>query len=40
MITSEILKIASNCKNIGLTNKYTFKSSLKNSLCGDKIKLE
>lgn len=40
MITSEILKIASNCKNIGLTNKYTFKSSLKNPLCGDKIKLE
>lgn len=40
MITNEILKIASNCKNIGLTNKYTFKSSLKNPLCGDKIKLE
>ena len=40
MITSEIVKIASNSKNVGLTNKYTFKSSLKNSLCGDKIKLE
>ena len=40
MITSEILKIASNNKNVGLTNKYTFKSSLKNPLCGDKIKLE
>ena len=40
MITNEIVKIASNSKNIGLTNKYTFKSSLKNSLCGDKIKLE
>ena len=40
MITSEIVKIASNSKNVGLTNNYTFKSSLKNSLCGDKIKLE
>jgi nitrogen fixation NifU-like protein len=40
MITSEIVKIASNSKNVGLTNKFTFKSSLKNSLCGDKIKLE
>tara|TARA_B100000767_G_C19708401_1_gene511630 strand:- start:812 stop:1210 length:399 start_codon:yes stop_codon:yes gene_type:complete len=40
MITSEIVKIASNSKNVGLTNKYTFKSSLKNPLCGDKIKLE
>ena len=40
MITSEIVKIASNTKNVGLTNKYTFKSSLKNSLCGDRIKIE
>ena len=40
MITSEIIKIASNTKNVGLTNNYSFKSSLKNSLCGDKIKLE
>ena len=40
MITSKIIKIASNTKNVGLTNNYTFKSSLKNSLCGDKIKLE
>ena len=40
MITSKIIKIASNSKNVGLTNKFTFKSSLKNSLCGDKIKLE
>mgnify|MGYP006146257737 CR=1 FL=1 len=40
MITSKIIKIASNTKNVGLTNKFTFKSSLKNSLCGDKIKLE
>ena len=40
MITKEIIKIASDTKNIGLTNKYNFKSSLKNSICGDKIKLE
>ena len=40
MISSGIIKIASNTKNVGLTNKYNFKSSLKNSLCGDKIKLE
>ena len=40
MITREIIKIASNAKNIGLTNKYTFKSNLKNQMCGDKIKLE
>ena len=40
MITKEIIKIASDVKNIGLTNKYNYKSSLKNSLCGDKIKLE
>ena len=40
MITSEIVKIASNSKNVGLKNQYTFKSSLKNSLCGDRIKIE
>ena len=40
MINNEIIKIASNTKNVGLTNKYSFKSSLKNSLCGDKIKIE
>ena len=40
MITSEIIKIASNNKNVGLTNKFKFKSTLKNSICGDKIKLE
>ena len=40
MITKKIIKIASDTKNIGLTNKYNFKSSLKNSMCGDKIKLE
>ena len=40
MITKEIIKIASDTKNIGLTNKYNFKSSLKNPTCGDKIILE
>ena len=40
MINNEIIKIASNTKNVGLTNIYSFKSSLKNSICGDKIKLE
>tara|TARA_B100000767_G_C19505898_1_gene426258 strand:+ start:252 stop:650 length:399 start_codon:yes stop_codon:yes gene_type:complete len=40
MITKKIIKIASDTKNIGLTNKYNFKSSLKNQVCGDKIKLE
>jgi nitrogen fixation protein NifU and related proteins len=40
MITSQIIKIASNTKNVGLTNKYNFKSNLKNSICGDKINLQ
>jgi nitrogen fixation protein NifU and related proteins len=40
MINNEIIKIASSSKNVGLTNKYSFKSSVKNSLCGDKIKIE
>ncbi len=40
MIDSKIIKIALNTKNVGLTNNYTYKSSLKNSICGDKIKLE
>ena len=40
MITSAIIKIAANTKNVGCTNKYRYKSNLKNSLCGDKIKIE
>tara|TARA_X000001036_G_C20525513_1_gene743941 strand:- start:329 stop:730 length:402 start_codon:yes stop_codon:yes gene_type:complete len=40
MITTEIIKIASNTSNVGLTNKYTFKSTKKNSICGDLIKIE
>ena len=40
MITNDIIKIASNTTNVGLTNKYTFKSVKKNSMCGDLIKIE
>ena len=40
MITNEIIKIASNTSNVGLTNKYTFKTVKKNSTCGDLIKIE
>ena len=36
----KIIKIASDTKNSGLRNIYTHKSSIKNSLCGDKIKIE
>ena len=40
MINNQIIKIALNTTNVGLSNKCDFKSSLKNSLCGDKIRLE
>jgi len=40
MITEEIIKLASNTKNVGLKNKFSHKISLKNSICGDKITLE
>jgi len=40
MINQKIIQIASNTKNSGLKNIYTHKSSIKNSLCGDKIKVE
>tara|TARA_Y100000591_G_C21483043_1_gene521401 strand:+ start:81 stop:482 length:402 start_codon:yes stop_codon:yes gene_type:complete len=40
MINKEIIKIASNTSNVGLSNKYSHKISLKNKLCGDKITLE
>ena len=40
MISNEIIKFASNSSNVGLTNKYTFKSTKKNSMCGDLIKVE
>ena len=40
MISQKIIQIASCTKNSGLNNKFTHKSSIKNSLCGDKIKIE
>ena len=40
MIDSKIIKIASYTENVGLRNKFTHKSSIKNSLCGDLIKTE
>mgnify|MGYP001176366742 CR=1 FL=1 len=40
MINSKIIKIANNTKYFGLKNKFTHKSLVKNSLCGDKIKIE
>ena len=40
MINPKIIQIAYNSKNSGLKNNFTHKSSLRNSLCGDKIKIE
>ncbi|MFL2883191.1 MAG: iron-sulfur cluster assembly scaffold protein [Pelagibacteraceae bacterium] len=40
MIDTKIIKIASNTKNFGLRNVFTHRSSAKNSLCGDLIKIE
>ena len=40
MISNEIIKIASNTSYVGLKNDYTYKSSKKNLMCGDLIKLE
>ena len=40
MINIKILKLASDTKYLGLTNKYTHKITAKNKTCGDKIKLE
>ena len=40
MIDNRLLKIATNTKFFGLKNNYTYKSSLKNSKCGDKISIE
>ncbi len=40
MINSKIIKIALSTNNAGLKNKFTHKSSVKNSLCGDLIKTE
>ena len=40
MISNEIIKIASSTSYVGLKNDYTYKSSKKNSMCGDLIKVE
>ena len=40
MIDTKIIRIASNTKYAGLKNNFTHKSSLKNTLCGDFIKVE
>ena len=40
MINKDIIKLASNTINVGLENKFTHKSTLKNNICGDKITLE
>ena len=40
MISQKIIQIASNTKNSGLNDTFTHKSSIKNALCGDKIKIE
>tara|TARA_B100000963_G_scaffold336570_1_gene331740 strand:- start:8191 stop:8595 length:405 start_codon:yes stop_codon:yes gene_type:complete len=40
MISAKIIKIASNTKYAGLKNIFTHKSSVKNTLCGDFIKIE
>ena len=40
MINSKIIKIASFTNNSGLKNQFTHKTSIKNSLCGDYIKIE
>ena len=40
MIDTKIIKLASNTKYVGLKNDFTHKSSLKNSMCGDFIRVE
>ncbi len=40
MISTKIIKIASITNNAGLKNEFTHKTSMRNSLCGDFIKLE
>ena len=39
MIDREIIKIASNTKNHGILDNYTHFSKLKNSICGDIVKI-
>ena len=39
MIHKEIIKIASNTENYGVLDNYTHFSKLKNSICGDEMKI-
>ena len=39
MIDKEIIKIASNTENNGVINNHTHFSKLKNSICGDEMKI-
>ena len=39
MIDKEIIKIASNTENHGVLDKHTHFSKLKNSICGDEMKI-
>ena len=39
MIDKELIKIASNTENFGVIDKYTHFSQLKNSICGDEMKI-
>ena len=39
MIDKEIIKIASNTENHGVLDKHTHFSTLKNSMCGDDMKI-
>ena len=39
MIDKEIIKIASNTENHGVLDSYTHSSKLKNSICGDEMKI-
>ena len=40
MIDQHIINLASNTSNVGLKNNCSFRATLKNSICGDKITLE
>ena len=39
MIDKEIIKIASNTENYGVLDNHTHFSKLKNSICGDEMKI-
>ena len=39
MIDKEIIKIASNTENLGMLSNHTHSSKLKNTICGDEMKI-